>query len=223
MNSRRFTLSERRWPSTVEFTAVARQWNQDAIDILFGFVWRGYDLLLAEVLSGIDWTLVGDDIERDVTEQLEPRIRAGMTGYEPFGVQHGRYERESRTPAPAQPPQYDIAFFLRAQPRVSLPLEAKVLHTDQELAAYVRDLREEFLKCRYAPFSAEGAMVAYLLKGAAESVFKKIAEVLPCQLHGHTAFPGRPHRFSEHVRTVGLGKTYPQRFRCHHLVLHLAP
>lgn len=221
--NRRFTVSEQRWPATPEFTALARQWNERAIDVLFGYVWSGYDLLLTEVLHGRDWTHVGDDVERDITEHLELMIRRNMTGYQPFDVQHGRHERETRAPAPAQPPQYDIAFFLRAFPRVSLPLEAKVLHTDQEVAAYVRDLQEEFLTCRYAPFSAEGAMVAYLMKGAAESVFKKVARVVPCRLHTHGGFPGRPHRYSDHKRTVEQGKSYPKRFRCHHLVLHLSP
>ena len=223
MATRRFTLSEQRWPATPEFTTVARRWDERAVEILFEHVWRGYDLLLVEVLRGVDWAKVGDDIERDITEHLELRVRRGMTGDEPFGVQHGRHERESRKLAPAQPPQYDIAFFLYAHPRVSLPLEAKVLHTDREMAAYVRDLREEFLKCRYAPFSAEGAMMAYLMKGTAYAVFENISRVVPCRLHVHESFSGRPHRYSDHVRAVDVGKSYPRRFRCHHLVLHLAP
>lgn len=218
MASRRFTASERAWPDTPEFTAIARRWNQRAIEILFDHVWRGYDLLRVEVLPLIDWTTVADDIERDITEHLELRMRRRMTGHEPFGVQHGRHERESRKPAPAQPPQYDIAFFLYAYPRVSLPLEAKVLHTDQEMAAYVGDLREEFLKCRYAPFSAEGAMVAYLLSGTADAVFESIARTVPCDLRAHNVFATRPHRYSDHTRTVERGKSYPRHFRCHHLV-----
>jgi hypothetical protein len=219
--SRRFTLSEHRFPKTPEFTAVARQWNKRAIEIMFGFVWRGYDLLWVEVLRDTDWTQVADDLERDLTEQLEPRIRRGMTGFEPFDVQHARSEREKRLPAPAQPPQYDIAFYLREQPRVSLPLEAKVLHTDQDLAPYLMDLNGEFLTCRYAPFSAEGAMLGYLLKGSPASFFAKIERTVPCKLHQHKGFPDRPHRFSDHKRTVESGKPYPVAFRCHHLILRL--
>lgn len=221
MASRRFTISEQRFPETPEFTSVARRWNKRAIEILLDLVWRGYDLLWLEVLSGADWTHVADDIERDLTESLEPRIRVGLTGFEPFDVQHGRYERESRRPAPAQPPQYDIAFYLRERPRVSLPLEAKVLHTDQDLAAYITDLKEEFLKCRYAPFSSEGAMLAYLMKGATDLVFARIESDVPCRLHKHEGFPTRPHRFSDHRRVVDPGKPYPIEFRCHHLILRL--
>lgn len=77
---RRFTMSEQRWPATPEFTAVARHWNKRAIEILFEYVWSGYDLLLAEVLPGIDWTQVGDDVERDITEHLEFMIRRNMKG-----------------------------------------------------------------------------------------------------------------------------------------------
>lgn len=221
MLSRRFTFSERRWPQTEEFTAVARRWNSNAIDILFGMVWRGYDLLYAEVLDGADWTDVADDLERDLSEQLEPRIRRHMTGFEPFEVQHGRHEREQRQPAPAQPPQYDIAFYLRQQPRVMLPLEAKVLHSDKSTASYVQDVKQEFLTCRYAPFSSEAGMLAYLVKGVPATLFAKISEVIPCSLHQYEGSKGRLHKFSDHQRIVELGKNYPVAFRCHHLIFQL--
>jgi hypothetical protein len=221
VTKRRFTFSERNFPETGEFTSLARQWNKGAIEILFGLVWRGYDLLWAEVLCQASWTDVADDIERDLTEQLEPRIRRNMTGFEPFEVQCCRRERETRCAAPAAPPEYDIAFYLRERPLVNFPLEAKVLRTDQALAAYVADVKNEFLTCRYAPFSAEGAMLGYLLKGAPAAVFAKIARDVPCQLHQHEEFPDRAHQFSDHQRKVEPGKTYPVAFRCHHLILRL--
>lgn len=221
--SRRYTFSERRWPDTPEFATVARRWNKDAIDVLFGLIWHGYDLLLVEVLRNADWYDVKDDVERDITELLEPLIRRAMTGFEPFEFQHGRHERETRCVPPAQPPQYDLAFYLREQPRVSLPLEAKVLHTDQALAEYVSDLRQEFLTCRYAPFSTVGAMLGYLMKGKPSSVFSKLERVVPCELRQHEGFPKREHRVSNHRRTVAPGKIYPVDFQCHHLILSMIP
>lgn len=221
MVNRRFTFSERNFPKTGEFTSLARQWNKKAIEVLFDRVWRGYDLLWAEVLCGALWTDVADDIERDLTEQLEPRIQRSMTGFEPFGVQCCRRERETRRAAPAAPPEYDIAFYLHERPLVNFPLEAKLLRTDQALAAYVADVKQEFLTCRYAPFSAEGAMLGYLLKDAPAAVFAKIETDVPCQLQQHEGFPDRAHRFSDHQRTVEPGKTYPVAFRCHHLMLRL--
>ena len=86
-----------------------------------------------------------------------------MSGDEPFYVQHGPFERETMRPPPAQPPEYDLAFVFRADERIMWPIEAKVLETPGGVADYVRDIREEYLKCRYGPFSASGAMLAYLL------------------------------------------------------------
>jgi hypothetical protein len=59
-------------------------------------VWKGYDLLVKEVFSQIDCTQAEDDIERDLTQLLEPEIRSVMTGDEPL-VHMVSYERDSST------------------------------------------------------------------------------------------------------------------------------
>src|SRR5205085_8445710 len=120
------------------------------------------------------------DLERSITGSLELRIRGVMSGYEPFVIQHGPYERESMLLPPAQPPQYDLAFKLRAQEWIMWPLEAKVLETDGAVNDYRNDLNNEFLTCRYAPFSSEGAMLGYLLTGTTENVFRNLEEKIPC-------------------------------------------
>ena len=99
------------------------------------------------------------------------------------------------------------------------PLEAKVLETPGTLAAYERDVREEFLKCRYAPFSGAGAMLGYLLTGSATETLAAIAVKLNCILEPVAAFGDRPHRVSSHHRIVPSGKDYLEDFRCHHLIL----
>jgi hypothetical protein len=75
-----------------------------------------------------------------------------------------------------QPPEYDLAYVLRADERIMWPLEAKVLETDGDVGEYIKDLKNEFLTCRYAPFSSEGAMLAYLLSGKPEIVFGNLAQ-----------------------------------------------
>jgi hypothetical protein len=219
MPSRRITFSESRWPDTPEFGVVARRWNDHAISLLLGYVWQGYDRLSASALRNVDWDTAIDDIERDITQHLESHIQDAMSGFEPFRVQHGPYERESRGAPPAQPPQYDIAFVLRANPRIMWPLEAKVLHTDQQLADYVSRGCDRFLTCYYAPFSSGAAMLGYLFGGRAESFLKGIAERLKCALESHPDFIGRAHRVSKHIRNVPPGKLYPRHFSCHHLVM----
>jgi hypothetical protein len=219
---KRRTLGEVRWPTTPEFVAVAESWKHGSSIRLLGFVWLAYDRLYENVLSQVDVTLADEDLERSITELLEPEIRRVMTGDEAFYVQHGCYEHESRLSAPAQPPAYDIAFRLYGNPRIMWPLEAKVLRTEGQVADYVSDVNGQFLTCRYAPFSREGGMLGYLVSGDPNRTFDNIAAKVACSLRSCLAFKGRPHRVSDHIRHVPNGKSYPAAFRCHHLMLCLS-
>jgi len=196
------------------FIALACSWMQNPAHWILGFVWAAYDEMLAHPPI-IDTR----DLERSITQLLEPRIRDSMTGFEPFYVQHGSYERETMMAPPAQPPAYDLAFVLRADERIMWPLEAKVLETPRALAEYERDVREEYLTCRYAPFSSSGAMLGYLISGSALDALANIAKKLGCVLDTVAEFSSRPHGLSNHRRSVPAGKPYPSDFRCHHLVL----
>ena len=219
---RRRTIGEVRWPDTPDFMAVAEAWRARCSTYLVALVWKAYDALMLGVLNQIDLDDAEDDLERSITQLLEPEMRRAMSGDEPFSVQHGRYEHESRMPAPAQPPAYDIAFFLIQNPRIMWPIEAKVLHSDGAVADYVTDLRDEFLTCRYAPFSSEAGMVGYLVSGDPEKALKNIAASARCRMKRIHAFADRPHRVSDHKRRVPVGKHYARSFRCHHLILCLA-
>lgn len=181
---------------------------------MLGLIWRGYDLMQSDK-PVVD----GRDLERSITQLLALRIARAMSGDEPFDVQHGPFERETMQPPPAQPPQYDIAFALREEERIMWPMEAKVLETSGAVSEYIKDIREQFLTCRYAPFSGEGAMLGYLLSGTADDVFQNIAKKTPCKLDNHPAFSSRPQKLSSHIRTIPSAKTYPSKFRCHHLML----
>lgn len=196
------------------FLALAATWAPEPAQQFLSLVWRAYDAM-QEAMPFID----GGDLERSITQVLEPRISAAMTGFEPFYVQHGPFERETKRPAPAQPPEYDLAFVLRADERIMWPLEAKVLETPGAVAAYAHDVENEFLKCRYAPFSSSGAMLAYLISGDAADALTSIATKLGCELHGVIEHSARPNRISKHTRTVPFGKLYPSAFTCYHLIL----
>jgi len=218
MSIRGRTPLERRWPDNDNFVAIAKTWQNDASSILLSYIWKGYDLLHDEVLSQIEPNLTDDELERSISQLLESRIHKVMTGNEPFYVQHEVYEFETRQPSPAQPPQYDIAFVLNENPRIVWPLEAKVLRSDRSVASYINDLKNEFLSCRYAPFSSEGAMLGYLFSGAPENVFLHIEKKVPCKLHHHLDFSERNHKYSDHTRCVPTGKSYLSHFRCQHLI-----
>jgi hypothetical protein len=196
------------------FVVLAHQWMHDPALQLLSFVWIAYDDMTKNP-PHVDER----DLERSITQLLEPRISAAMTGDEPYYIQHGSFERETMAAPPAQPPAYDLAFVLRADERIMWPLEAKVLETPATLAEYEREIREQYLTCRYAPFSAAGAMLGYLLTGNAYDTLARIASKLQLVLAEVAEFSARPHRISEHQRTVPTGKPYPINFKCHHLVL----
>jgi hypothetical protein len=142
-----------------------------------------------------------------------------MSGDEPFYMQHGALERETMLAPPAQPPAYDLAFVFRADPRVMWPLEAKVLSTPSALADYLHDIHDEYLTCRYAPFSPSGAMLGYLLEGLEQDALENIANRLGVPLNPLDSFRDRPCAVSVHDRTVPPDKPYPSRFACHHVIL----
>ena len=153
-----------------------------------------------------------------LTQLLAPEIRDAMTGAEPYYLEHGPYEDETRLTANAQPPAYDVGFIFRANPRAIWPIEAKVLKTDGGVAEYVKDIRESYLSFRYAPFSSEAAMIGYLMSGLPTRTLEKIAESLECRLERHSTFPERDHGLTYHTREVPADKEYPNEFLCHHLI-----
>lgn len=184
---------------------------------LLKFVWSAYDIMNAQ-RPHIDER----DLERSITQLLEPRIRDVMSGDEPYYIQHGPYERETMAAPPAQPPQYDLAFVLYADERIMWPLEAKILLTPGTLAEYESEIRSQFLTCRYAPFTSSGAMVAYLLSGNPEEALVRISGKLGVALETVSEFSHRPHRRSAHNRTVPSGKPYTNEFWCHHMILEFS-
>ena len=184
-------------------------------------MWEGYEDLFTNVILSVDITQADDELERAITQILEPRIRQRLSGDEPWDVQHGSYEYATRKPSPAQPPQYDIAFVLRRNPRIMWPLEAKVLRNDRAIGPYVRDVRREFLTGRYAPHVNGGAMLGYLLRGCPEAVFRGISDHLACRLRPLRKFDPARHRVSVHHREIQNPDFLSGPFRCHHLVMKM--
>ena len=197
----------------LSFVALAGQWAKDPAPQMLWFVWAAYDEMRSKPPNVDD-----RDLERSITHLLEPRIRDAMTGDEPYYIQHGAFERETMASPPAQPPQYDLAFVLRADERIMWTLEAKVLETPGTLAEYEREIREQYLTCRYAPFTTSGAMLGYLLKGSAADALIKIGAKLNVKLEPVTGFLERPHRASTHKRNPPASKSYSIDFKCHHMI-----
>ncbi len=214
------TLPELRWPNIPEYSELVRTWSEDALNRILTAVWRGYDTFCTEILDQIDIVEVNEERERAVTQELELCIRRHLSGNEPYTIQHGPYEYATRQPAPAQPPQYDIAFVFHQNQRLMWPLEAKFLHSDGAVAEYVREVQEQFVTGRYAPYANSGAMLGYLLRGSPATTFSNIEQSLCCQLMPHPAFNTRQHRTSNHFRNLQDG-FMSGPFCCHHLIMEM--
>ena len=214
------TLLDLVWPNeSQDYVALARNWGDDALEIMMSASWKGYEDLVNEWLGGVDRAQADEELERTISQLLEPCIRRHLSGEEPYIVQHGCYEFATRKPAPAQPPQYDIAFVLTENRKVMWPMEAKVLRTDRAVARYVRDVREEFLKGRYAPFVNGGAMLGYLLSGLSTRALDNIEHALECSLERFRHFDQNLHRVSLHIRELEKKEFVSGSFRCHHLIM----
>jgi hypothetical protein len=214
---RGLTPIQANYPIPDDFVAMVKRWRGHAIDILFGYVWSGFDRLLEE--EQFDLSQAEENLERGITQLVAQRIRDGMESKSPFYLEHHPFEDETRVAPPAAPPAPDLAFVLRANPRATLPLEAKVLATDGRVAEYVAEITDNFLKCRYAPFSSQGGMLAYLLSGLPSRALENIATKLGCEVFPHQAFPERHHACSRHQRTAEACKHAPRDFTCHHLIV----
>lgn len=204
-------------PADAAFIDLAIRWIGDAEPDFVDYIWAGFERLKAASATA---TFDGRDLERSITQLLAAAVDDVVPGEAPYYVQHGPFERETMLSPPAQPPAYDLAFVLRADPRVMWPAEAKILSSTKALAEYLADVYEQYLTCRYAPFSASGAMLGYLLDGREVEVLENIARRLGVVFTETTPISAnRPHRSTVHDRLVPAGKSYPTPFRCHHIVL----
>jgi hypothetical protein len=101
------------------------------------------------------------------------------------------------------------------------PLEAKVLRSDGAIADYVRDVKEQFLTGRYAPYVNGGAMLGYMIRSSPVKAFDNIEKSLTCQLQLHSAFNNRHHRVSNHFRNLARADFISGPFQCHYLIMEM--
>lgn len=210
------TFSELAWPMDDESRRQAEDWAAGVSVQVLDWTWRAFDALRANILPGVDLSQPLEQLERDLTahhfRQIQQLWAQETGGYSLIAPHHEWPEMETRSPAPAKPPAYDIAFVWDANQRVALPIEAKVVPTPGTLAAYLTDT-EKFASGTAAPFVGEGAQIAYLLSGTAEAFLSKLAAGLP-SLSPMAKFKSRDHHFHK------IQRTSAPHLRLHHLVMH---
>ena len=219
--TRRPTLSEISFPLDSDSQAQAQKWAQAASTQILDWTWRGFDKLHNGVLSKIDMNQSLEQLERDLARLHFTEINilwAQETGGFSSLTPHHEYpELETRSRAPAKPPAYDIAFVWNDNPRIAWPIEAKVLPTPGTLADYLGDT-QKFCGGTAAPFTGEGAQIAYLRSGTPREFFDNLrSSPLTSSLQHFQDFPKGSHGVSSHVRNSAPD------LRLHHLAMSCWP
>jgi hypothetical protein len=221
--SRRLSYSQRVFPRTFEFTATLARLKKRGVKTMLDSVWSGLDRFKAEILDrNPPPTRQDRDLERDLTELIFPHVQRAVGGDFPYYLHHERKEREA-TGRVGQPPEPDLSFIFYANPRITFPIDSKVVDRDRvsDVADYVDTVNNRFLTCIYAPFSKEGAMLAFLLAGGVAALFRSLQSALGCPLSRRPYCLGRNHRTSRHERVAVACKFRP--FVCHHMVMPVGP
>jgi hypothetical protein len=204
-----------------EFVALANEWCGELSYRVLDLIWRGYVRLRRDNPS----TMNKAD-EREVTQHLVWRIRAAMSGFEPYECEHKPNIEESQHSPNAQPPEPDLGFIMHCDERVIWPVEAKILHQPSDVAAYVAEVQDNFVTGRYTALSDQGALLGYMLRGKPNAAFLHLENALACSLEPHPAFPRRPQRISQH-RSIYVAGRSPANFpvgkaiACHHFMFPL--
>lgn len=210
----RLTPSELGWPMDADSHRQAQEWADAATTQVLDWTWRGFDTMRTNFLNRIDFSQQLDQVERDLTShhfrEIQQLWHRETDGYSAFAPQPEWPEMATRSPAPAKPPAYDIAFVWYDNPRVAWPIEAKVVPTAETLAPYLSDTAK-FTEGTAAPYVGEGAQIAYLLSGVAVDFFNTLSKTLSLQVVPELV--GRSHRISSHARTSAPD------LRLHHMVM----
>jgi len=211
----RLTPIQANYPVPEDFVILAKRWHPDAINILLGYVWQGFDKLLAEAF---DVSKTNENLEDDITYAAYCRIHDTMPPSSPYQVVHQPPERERRKPS-GQTPSSDLGFRLRGgNIRSHFTIEAKVIPTERAVSKYVNEIRKNLLIGRYSTFSSEAAMLGYLLSGSPHVTFEAISQSLQSTLRPYPAFKHRHHRYSDHKHKANGTRIFTA-FRCHHLLI----
>jgi hypothetical protein len=205
------TPIQRNCPVPEDFVVLAKRYKPDAINIILGFVWQGFDMLASECF---DVCQEDGHIEDEITYAAYCKIQ-DISAFSPFQVISHPPERE-KSATKGSMPESDLGFRLRGgNVRSHFSIEAKVLRTDGDVSKYVKEISDNYLTGRYSTFSSEATMLGYLLQGNPLDTFKAISQSLNCQLETHAAFQTRNHRISSHMRQL-CQKT---NFICHHMII----
>lgn len=215
MNRRGYQL--RRWPETPLFEAIARRWCEDHSFLLMDLIWRACDRIRDNELKTMPVVATDEAKEESLNNLVCLRIQELKSGDAPFAVVHQPPEQFHRKTRNAQSPCPDVGFVWYANPNCVWPIEGKVLNSPTDVEAYAGEMNN-FLTGRYATFSREAALLAYLIEGRPDETLRNIAKRIRKRPYSHPKLPNRPHQITKH-RRMEIAARKAEDFYCHHLVL----
>jgi hypothetical protein len=217
--NRRVSYSQRVFPADAEFTSTLEELQRDGVRTMLEYLWAGFDAFKDQVIDRNEEPTRRDaDLERDLMDLFVPYVSRLIPARSPYYLHPEKKEHESALPG-AQPPEPDLSFVFFSNPRVTFPVDAKVVEKDRPSAVtdYVNTVNDRFVACVYAPFSKHGAMLAFFLAGSVKTLLSNIRAGLGCSLSRGSYFRGRYHKTSEHERMAAACNH--KSFTCHHLVM----
>ena len=138
----RLTPIQANYPVPEDFVILAKRWHPDAINILLGYVWQGFDKLVDEAF---DVSKTDENLEDDITYAACCRINDTIPPSSPYQVVHQPPERE-RKKVSGQAPISDLGFRLRGgNIRSHFSIEAKVI-PESEVVTNLKKIRKNKLE-----------------------------------------------------------------------------
>jgi hypothetical protein len=221
--TRRAAFREQAWPEDPVFKELAMKWAEAVSEQILDWVWHAFDTLRTGPIARVDLTEPREQLERDLTHlhsiEIQRLWARDTGGFSTLFPGHEIPEFESRHSPRAKPPAHDLGFVHSQNPRISWPIEAKVVQKPSALRDYLTDVRNKFIAGKAAPFVGQAGMIGYLLAGTAREMFTGLETELSQTLNYPSAFASRNHRTSFHTRGRSpFGRDLPDLL-LHHLVM----
>ncbi len=215
---RNFHNSQRQDASALN---LGNEWNEGWLNCVFDIIWQSFDKLTNYYKENTK--KAKDESEDEITTALL-RFTKIVRGYSP-----ARFEPIDFV---NQPPDKSITrnrknntndigvFFGDEIEKPEFIFESKKISTLTEngIGSYKEDL-DAYLEEYYGSHLAESSLIAYLHKGTTSEFFGLVEKVVKKKLKQFSLFPNRPHKISEHKKTVANAKN--SDFLCHHLIFEM--
>ncbi|HMS40340.1 MAG TPA: hypothetical protein PKE69_08950 [Pyrinomonadaceae bacterium] len=215
---RNFHNSQRQDASALN---LGNEWNEGWKNCVFDIVWKAYDRLKAYYKSkNVE---PKDEIEDDITFALL-RNADIVKNFYPANFRKVKIYNQPPDKSKERNRKRntnDIGVFFGDEIEKSeFIFESKKISTltVNGIGSYKEDL-DAYLEEYYGSHLAESSLIAYLHKGTTVEFFALVEKVIKRKLKQFSLFPSRPHKTSEHKKTVANAKN--PKFLCHHLIFEM--